>query len=386
MARARHSVYLSGWEANRLISDDPIAAPRISALPANVLWNGAHQLWMFQTVYCTKESLENEYAAADMLGWASGRIFRRLEAAGVVRAVDWQTEPEDVQRAVTASHAELRQTYAPEDVLTLVRSGDAARLEEIKGSLMEPILRQHNCVQSGAANSLANWIPASPSAQDADRHGSAEQVTTLIAAPLVPDLQVCRPPGSCVSEEERAGQRRIEQDIERPMIPDLLSGEGPFSGPKGFEPYLEALMPYRKHYQPVNDQLFTDWTTNETALLHLRDKAEKHLWPMLHGEWLPAVYEDPSFVAEFPRLVRRAMQMRPLVELLENRSTRLLLGALPTFATWAGLQLAGHAAGLSETIASELATVVTAAGAGAVATRKHPALKLALFYQDARRL
>lgn len=72
--RRRTSVYLSGWEYNRLLQDDP-AQPRVSALPASILWNGSHQLWMFENVFCARESFENEVEATDMLGWVTGTIL-----------------------------------------------------------------------------------------------------------------------------------------------------------------------------------------------------------------------------------------------------------------------------------------------------------------------
>ena len=73
----RSSVYLSGWEYNRVLQADP-TEPRNSALPASILWNGSHQLWMFETVFCTRESFENEVAPTDVLGWVNGTVLRDL--------------------------------------------------------------------------------------------------------------------------------------------------------------------------------------------------------------------------------------------------------------------------------------------------------------------
>ena len=43
MVKSYSNIYLSGWEYNRLLSKDP-TEPRISALPAEILWNGAAPL------------------------------------------------------------------------------------------------------------------------------------------------------------------------------------------------------------------------------------------------------------------------------------------------------------------------------------------------------
>jgi hypothetical protein len=77
------SVYLSGWEYNRLIGDDP-TAPMASALPAQCLWEGAGQFFLFEKVYCTKESYEGELAAAEDMGWSTGHIFKKLHDEGIL--------------------------------------------------------------------------------------------------------------------------------------------------------------------------------------------------------------------------------------------------------------------------------------------------------------
>jgi len=64
----RNAIYLSGWEYNRLVGPDPTTS-RQSCLPAEFLWNGAAQLWLFERVYCAKESLECEEQAAKRSTW-----------------------------------------------------------------------------------------------------------------------------------------------------------------------------------------------------------------------------------------------------------------------------------------------------------------------------
>ena len=85
-SRRRASVDPSGWEYNRVLQADP-SEPRISALPASILWNGRHQLWMFESVFCTRESFENEVEATDVLGWVNGAVLRDLADEGILKTV-----------------------------------------------------------------------------------------------------------------------------------------------------------------------------------------------------------------------------------------------------------------------------------------------------------
>src|SRR2546422_878303 len=73
---ARNAVFLSGWEYNLVTDADPLAE-KPSSLPAEVLWNGCAQFWLFRQVYCSDASLKGELASADALGWATSRSFIR---------------------------------------------------------------------------------------------------------------------------------------------------------------------------------------------------------------------------------------------------------------------------------------------------------------------
>src|SRR5580698_10860192 len=106
--RPRTSVFLSGWEYNRVLQPDP-ATPRNSALPASILWNGSHQLWMFETVFCTKESFENETRATDRLGWVDGTVLRDLAKEGILRTVDWQGLPAETKDRLQQARAQVLQ-------------------------------------------------------------------------------------------------------------------------------------------------------------------------------------------------------------------------------------------------------------------------------------
>src|SRR5689334_5038044 len=84
---AMSSIFLSGWEYNRLLDDNPLK-PQSSGLPAEILWQGSSQFWLFEKVYCTKEALEGEDAGWEELSWSTGYIFRDLERRGFIEAVD----------------------------------------------------------------------------------------------------------------------------------------------------------------------------------------------------------------------------------------------------------------------------------------------------------
>ena len=83
-----NSVYLSGWEYNRLLQSEPWQ-PRNSALPGEVLWNGSAQFWLFENIYCTKEALDNENVAGQELNWATGKIFTELSEDKDYKARIW---------------------------------------------------------------------------------------------------------------------------------------------------------------------------------------------------------------------------------------------------------------------------------------------------------
>ena len=201
---------------------------------------------------------------------------------------------------------------------------------------------------------------------------------------------MCQWPGTGVSDADKKRQEQVIKEVETPMIPDLLAGENDFAGERGYVPYLQALEPYVDSYRPINKQLAADWKENRTSLLLLRDLAEKHLWPQLHGEWLPRlVDEGPKFAEEFTKLINNARLLSPFAKLLN----------LPTDQVIALAGGIGSVGGLSfGAILSAIADVSSlgwsAAGAGvssfatyiAVEKAKEKYGQLALFFQRARRI
>src|SRR5205823_3941342 len=105
-----------------LLRDDPFY-PQISSLPAAVLWKSSSFLWLFESIYCTRESLEGERRAAIEMGWASGQIFQDLESLGILKSINWQTDLSDVTKnALRLRHAQLREIHSQESIRALVRA------------------------------------------------------------------------------------------------------------------------------------------------------------------------------------------------------------------------------------------------------------------------
>ena len=373
----RNSVYLSGWEYNRLLQKDP-TQPRVSALPASILWNGSHQLWMFEYVYCARESYENEVEATDRLGWVNGQVLRDLTAEGILKTVDWKELPVEIKdRLVRARESTL--TVLPENqIRTAIRDGDASTLELAKALIIEPVLDHCGCVESGAPNSITNWI----SAPEAPVSGASQALARSLAHQLVPGVQVCRPPGTGISEEARLRQQHAQETVEAPMIPRLLAGEGAFAGRRGFEPYIRKLEGVKSAYEPANDQLNSDWQKNKTALFRLRDAARRYLWPDLHGEWLPRLADEEDLYAarDFDKWVHSAFRLSPVVNYLENRPVKIIVGAFGPPALAAALAHAGIP--WPDAVAGAGLAAITASQA-----KKHldQVTRLAIFFQEARR-
>ncbi|MDE1672676.1 hypothetical protein [Nocardia gipuzkoensis] len=297
-------VYLSGWEYNRLLQSEPLV-PRVSALPAEILWNGAAHLWMFKEVWCTKESLAAEVAAADVMGWKTGQIFTELANMGIIRTLDWENDLSSITKtSLGVVHKALRKkTSDGASIREAIESRDVRTLERIKFEYLSPIAENLGLVLGTTPNSLqlSTWKrSADPSiAAQIEVRKFLSRLSEPILKPGSGDfspsgLRLCDRPGTGVDPNEVKRQQIVQEKHEAPMISELLAGEGPYTGPEGFVPYFEALAPHRKAYDEINNQLYANWTSNRKHLLELRRKAEKGLWPQLHREWLPQILADPK--------------------------------------------------------------------------------------------
>lgn len=403
---AINSVYLSGWEYNRLLQPDP-TTPRNSALPAEILWNGAAYLWLFEHVYCSIDSLRNEYTASEILGWTTGSIFQELENRDVVVPIDWTKDLNDTTRKlVKQAHEALGARYSADTIRRLIQEQNVIELERVKIELIQPIAENKRFVVGVSPNSLSsgNWRPSSD--EDATEElASRPEIQRFLADLARPVLQrsgrsskrlaagllLCQRPGTGVNAEAVQRQSMVQREVEGPMIPSLLAGDGNFAGANGYEPYLDALRGHREAYEPINSQLRNDWKRNKWKLERLRQEASKHLWPQLHGEWLPRLVAEPSFAEELPRLLRRSIRRSVFGEFLSMPSSFVFGITAPTAGVLA--RVLAELANMPGRPADFISLVGTGLGAAAVASAKVSYDKksaerdpLALFYQRAKKI
>jgi hypothetical protein len=383
-----NSIYLSGWEYNRVLQDDPTAA-RNSALPAEVLWNGSAQFWLFEKVYCTKEALENERAGGERLGWVSGRIFSELAEGPdrVIEPLDWRTLP-DVTKAALKSVRDKIVQDPKTDVRAWIRDGNVAMLETAKAQLLAPILQDKECLLGVSPNSLKNWQLPSTSLALGDQI-RLRRFYSEIAAPLDrwnQGLRLCNRPGTGIPVSAREQEAIVRRTVEAPMIPDLLAGDNEFSGPRGFEPYLTKLEPYQDAYRPSDERLGEDWRQTKERLKRLRGVAEKHLWPQLHNDWLPQLLsEGDKFATQFRENIARALRASHFAELFNMQAPFLVAvgsGAAATvklLSELAQIEISKEYTALIGALVALEASIWHARAAERYGS-------LALFYQAARRL
>ena len=327
----KDAIYLSGWEYNRLLQNDP-TEPCQTMLPGAALWNGGAQFWLFRKVYCTKESLEAEIFASEATGcFVMGKIWQELHERDFLQTFDWKDlkkEAPQHHNRLIAIHRTLREKYDEQTIINLLREGNASELENIKLDLLKPVLDLKGCVQDISPNSIRYWTAESL----ADKITQQPSATLdRLVRPIIKyrkslkaGLRLCDPPGTKVNEEQALHQKEVEQRVEKPQIPYLLAGKLSL-----FE-YWKSLMKYRSIYQPINRQLWANWESNRDKLERLRDLAERHLWDDLHKEWLPRLEHEESFYPEFTRLLRDALlqaRMNPYLEW----ATHLAIVAVTTF-------------------------------------------------------
>ncbi len=327
MTKPFTTVYLTGWEFNRIAKGDPLT-PVVSGLPAQCLWSGAAQFFLFEHVYCTKESLDGDYAAAVDLGWTTGDIFQDLATEKILKPVDWTKLAEQtpgLDRHLKRNADRLRANLQTEEesatqaIERLVSEGSYDKLEGIKQALMEPIFSALRCYNNISPSSVRVWFPSESTVLN-------DPIVRAIVEPLRTSrfrikagLELCNPPGTGLSEAVVAAQKREEKNTQAPLIPGLLSGRIPQSE------YHKALEPNRATYEPINSQLMAEYRKNLSHLLRLRELASKHLWNDLHNDWLPAYHADPSFLPKFEQLLNRALR-HPKLDSLLNRTSELAFG------------------------------------------------------------
>ncbi|MBI1191423.1 MAG: hypothetical protein GC200_12180 [Tepidisphaera sp.] len=369
-----NSVFLSGWEYNRVLSSSPFERV-VSGLPAEILWNGSAQFWLFENVYCSEESYLGELAAKEDLGWASGEIFEDLRKRAFLKPIDLETTAnESTKSAMLTAHRMLHQDVSEAILLEQLRNGNEVALEALKLRMLSPLLDQLGCVKNISHNSIRHWKPASaPEESDVERalRRLVEPLRTA-RAPMRLAEPLCDRPGTGVSAEHLALQKAVEQEIEVPMIPDLLAGRLPQSD------YHHKLKPRRGVYRPITSQLLTAYRQRVNILEELREAAQTSgLWHNLHRNWLPRLQEDPSFVGEFDIVVRDALAAAQFGKLLTRASTAVFYVAA-SLTVYTASQVLGHEG------TTAIAVPITAAAEKAteyVHERTNAVRPLTLFYQ-----
>jgi len=166
---------------------------------------------------------------------------------------------------------------------------------------------------------------------------------------------------------------------ETDRINDLVAGEGDYSGPVGYLPYLRTLESYRPVYQTIDIQLAREWEESRIALNRLRDAAKRHLWRPLHNEWIPELKEKGvPFVLEFRQRVAKALRRRHFADLF-NMDTRLVAMAVGSTIGGGIAYLQGELTSLHPSLG--LWVAVLADNILKRASQKYGSL--ALFYQEA---
>lgn len=388
---AINGIYLPGWEFNRMLADDPIQ-PRNSALPGAVFWNGAAPLWMFEKVYCTKESLENERFAAQEIGWATSKIFGQL-AAGIgsvgpiLEPVDWTTLGDGTHRLLNQIHRDFQRNNADRQIRHWIDEANDPELERINYAILEPIATSKQSIVAGSMSGLRHWLSPQTTSPDLSIVGRQERVRKLLS--LISDpisraqspngIKLVKPPPEWDSAT-LVRQNEAKERVETPFIRDLQAGEGEFAGERGYEPYILNVATERSAYQDVDAPLLADWEQNLPRLLRLRDVAGRYLWPKLHGDWLPALLrEEPEATKDFPRYVKSALATHHFADLL-NLNTKQVFGVIS-----AALAIVA----IREPSVREVAAYFSA-GSGAVALFREGRIApnvgpLAVFYQEAFR-
>lgn len=384
---AINGIYLPGWEYNRLLGDSP-HEPRNSALPGAIFWNGAAPLWMFEKVYCTKESLDNERLAAQEIGWSTSRIFGEL-ARGIggegpiLEPVDWNDLDENTKGHLDAVH----DVHGGRQVRHWIDQANDPELERMNYAILNPVAISKQSVVAGSMSGLRHWLSPSapgPGAHTVDRQEEVQRLLKLISDPISKaqsrnGLHLMRHPRDW-DPVALARQDEAKERVETPYIRDLLAGEGAFAGERGYESYIRNVATERDAYRGVDAPLVADWERNQLSLLRLRDVASKHLWPKLHGDWLPALVKgDPGAVKEFPRYIKTALASRHFASIL-NLDTKHMFGLI-------GAALA--AAKIRETSTQEIVEYfIIGSGAFNLFGDRHIAANvgpLAVFYQEAFR-
>lgn len=388
MNSTRNAVFLSGWEYNRLLQEDPFL-PRNSALPGELLWHGAAHFWLFEKVYCTTDALDNERSAGDRLGWTTGKIFAEL-ATGPDRfiyPIDLRDLDTSARDRISQIHTTLRAD--PEiDVRAWLQSpGDDLALDGVKTALLQPVLDATGSVLGASPITLKHWQPTRTPGPTAPAELA---FLTKLSKPIAQQkngLKLLSRPGQGLDARDAEIERHVRATIEAPHIPDLLAGDGKFAGPHGYAAYHAILEDHKGAYAASDEIMAAEWKTSKARLLKLRELAATYLWPQLHGQWLPELRRNPAeFLPEFDRILKEALRGPHLAPLLNLQTELAVTFFGSAFAYIADLVRASGGSSSSPASLLALGAAVSLALHAPLRDESKQIGPLAMFYQKARRL
>lgn len=296
----RQSIFLSGWEYNRLLYDDPIQA-RNSGIPAEVLWQGSAHFWLFDKVLVTREAFRGDLSASETLGWSSGKIFEELIDLGFIELVDIEhlckSDP-ILGDKLKLKHSRLRREHGGK-LTSEIAQGNWPLLEELKTDLLSPILSKLGCTNSISYNSIKTWTEKKSKSLAYPNPIIASLAEKFQPSPI--NASLTRFPGSGVPDEAKAAQARVQQEIEARIIFDLIESR------ISHETYEQELKPHKDAYKPISDQLMSDFKVQLDDLLRLRELASKLLWKNLHEDWIPDLKSGTLSHQKFLDILNRAL-------------------------------------------------------------------------------
>jgi hypothetical protein len=194
---------------------------------------------------------------------------------------------------------------------------------------------------------------------------------------------LCSPPSERGQTESTRRELRKAVQAERDLISELSQGDGQYRVHDSCAPYLTALERYRGAYAPVDQRMMKEWESTRSRLLRLRDVARTHLWPQLHGEWLPRLdAEGAAYLPKLNRLVQKAVREARFQRYLNTDST-IGWGLVPTVSAIGATF--GHRLGLDPVVPAVASSVAGVAAANRFADARAQRGELRIFYEKALR-
>jgi len=280
-----NSIFLSGWEYNLLLSDEPGSLDMPSGLPAKALWETGAVFWLFENVHCTKPSLECDIDSMTALGWTSPKIFSDLNEDDILLPLQLT----EVEKASLTYRVEaIRNVVKEKDLRDYIEQDKVRALEAIKLSLFGEIINSRKCLPCPSPNCISHWhTHSSPKNQEHDYDYVRKLVT-----PLNVGFRLLKTPEQLVTKANLEAQVAEERKIQKPLISSVVLGRIPRD-----EYYSSVAKGNLDVYRPLSERQLANWKQTRPILAALRKSAsDTGLWAKLHKDWLPHLREDPTYI------------------------------------------------------------------------------------------